>query len=460
MAMARPQTAGVPTGFKAALIVFVALTVVAMAFTIIMYTDQSNLQAAANRAQEQASQARKMQDEANSLLRAFARDVVGESTDDAAKIKDAITKGKETVLADPYLKDTNIPPDSALLTVLQEFHSAFSANAEALAATAAERDELNEKLAALNQRAEERDTQFAAAVAKLREDYTRIEQDSAADRDRRDELVRNLETKVEATARDAMDLLNKEREEKRQLEEKLQQEQKRSEELLAELARFKPRSDLPGVLQIADGSIVRAVPGDRIVYISLGRRDGLTPGMTFSVYSRFRGIPPDGKGKAAIEVANLFETTAECRITMTTPGEPIVEDDVIANPVYDRSRQFRFVVAGDFDLDFDGRIDDPGGRQVARLIQQWGGALAPAVDTRADFVVLGKTPPAPGNLPEGTTDETLRVRFAERTAAYEAFETVKKEAMALSIPILTRTQFLHFLGYVVPAHVQDDRPAL
>jgi hypothetical protein len=210
--------------------------------------------------------------------------------------------------------------------------------------------------------------------------------------------------------------------------------------LVTTLSKFRPSTDTINLLQITDGSVVQAVSGEQIVYIDLGLRDHIKAGMTFAVYSRIRGIPADGRGKASIRVNNVFETTSECQVNTTTAADPVVEGDVVANPVYDRNRQFNFVVSGDFDLTFDGKIDDPAGEQVRRMIKEWGGAIEPTVDTRTDFVVLGAAPTV------GVTAEEARKRF----------EAVKQEARSLGIPILTRTQFLNFVGFGVPRNVKDD----
>jgi hypothetical protein len=202
------------------------------------------------------------------------------------------------------------------------------------------------------------------------------------------------------------------------------------------------------LLQIQDGQIVQTVPDQRIAYINLGRSDHIKPGMTFAVYSRVKGIPADGKGKASVRVTNVFDTTAECEITTTNVGEPIVDGDVVANPVYDRNRQFNFVVAGDFDLDFDNKIEDPAGQQVSRMITEWGGNLQTAVDTRTDFVVLGAEPSIPAGQEGAVTAHQAEVR--------KQFETARQEARSLGIPVLTRSQFLHFVGFGVPRNAKDD----
>jgi len=51
------------------------------------------------------------------------------------------------------------------------------------------------------------------------------------------------------------------------------------------------------LLQIADGYIVQTVPGERLVYISLGRDGHVKPGMTFAVYSRVRAFRPTARAR-------------------------------------------------------------------------------------------------------------------------------------------------------------------
>jgi hypothetical protein len=228
-------------------------------------------------------------------------------------------------------------------------------------------------------------------------------------------------------------------------------------ELNDKLSRFQPGMDTISAEQIADGEVVRSVPVENIVYIGLGKRDHITPGMMFTVYSK----PRIGAGmheKATIEVRNIFDATSECRVTSNKEGEPILEGDVVANLVYDKNKHYRFVVAGNFDLDFDGRIDEPGGvggQEVAQMIERWGGQVVPTLDSSVDFVVLGSPPPAPIKLPTGATDEAKQ-RTVDQAKTRAAFDAIRSEAKSLSIPVLTRTQFLHFIGAQIPPRTPED----
>ena len=57
-------------------------------------------------------------------------------------------------------------------------------------------------------------------------------------------------------------------------------------------------------------------------------------------------------------------------------------------------------------------------------------------------------------------DEAAVERAAELARQSEAFESLMKEARALSIPVLTRTEFLHFVGYGLSAETPDDAAAM
>lgn len=147
---------------------------------------------------------------------------------------------------------------------------------------------------------------------------------------------------------------------------------------------------------------MRALPGDSLVHIDLGREDNVRLGMSFSVYSAEERIPADGRGKAHIEVVSVDRRTAECRVTTPpSPDNPILEGDSIGNIVLsrDRSKKQRFCIVGQFDIDFDGTADVRGPEAIAALVKRYGGEVVDHVDATTDYVVVGLEPPnAPSNL--------------------------------------------------------------
>lgn len=143
------------------------------------------------------------------------------------------------------------------------------------------------------------------------------------------------------------------------------------------------------------GRVLRALPGDSLVHIDLGRRDNVTLGMTFSVYSADERVPADGRGKANIEVVSLGERTAECRVTTPpSPDDPILEGDAVGNIILSRNKAKKpqFCIVGEFDVDYDGHVDLRGREAIAALVHRYGGEVVDEVTAFTDYVVLGLEP--------------------------------------------------------------------
>ncbi|HOQ84907.1 MAG TPA: hypothetical protein PLQ89_04240 [Phycisphaerae bacterium] len=459
---ARPPAAGNPTSLKVALVVFVVLTVASLGFDIYLFTGQEALVQRADAAAKQQQSAEQQLQETQAALESVAAAVFGSRTSDPVEIKaklDAMRAavfGKDTRQGDELqelLSQAKLRREDPLQTTLQSLHTDWLAKSRALAEREAECKQLKQNAEALTAEVKTVQDQFTAEAEKIRAQIADLEQQVAANRQAWDESVAKLRQQGQAESERASEQLAAERKQRQALEQQLAQNKSRIDELVSTLASFRPSADTTSLLQITDGHVIQTVPEQGIVYISLGARDHIKPGMTFAIYSRIRGIPADGKGKATIKVNNVFDTTSECSITTSNVGDPIVVDDVIANPVYDRNRKFNFVVAGDFDLDFDGKIDDPGGEQVRKMIQDWGGQIQSEVDTRTDFVVLGATPASPFATP-GSDDENDAA--SKQAEARKAFQAALQEAKSLGIPVLTRTQFLHFVGFGVPRNAKDD----
>jgi hypothetical protein len=143
------------------------------------------------------------------------------------------------------------------------------------------------------------------------------------------------------------------------------------------------------------GQVLRALPGDSLVHIDLGKEDNVTLGMTFTVYSADERVPIDGRGKAAIEVVSLGQKTAECRVTAPpSPDDPILEGDRVGNIILarEKGRKPQFCIVGGFDVDFDGSADARGAAMLAALVTRWGGVVVDSVDANTDYLVVGTEP--------------------------------------------------------------------
>ena len=467
MAMARPQPVGGSTGLKVAVIVFAALTVVSLGGTIYLYTLQEDLEDAAKRAREDAGKAKGAAAKQAGEYAEVAKDILGQKIDNAKGIRTALKEAQREILSEFPAAGEVAPRDGAsyfvLVDLITELTTHVSQQAEEFAQAASELADKTTELAEVQKALDAKEEELKQSKVDELKGREALSRESTEFREKMNKEIETLRKMRE----DDLQVIGEERDQEQQLrataEEELQQEKERNEKLLARLAQYKPAGgddDSMPMLQSKDGTIVRSLAAGDIVYIDLGQRDGVRRGMTFSVYSSTGGIPADGKGKATVSVNDVFETTSECQVTTQKPGDPVIAGDVIANSVFDKHRQFNFGVAGDFDLDFDGQIEDPGGTKVTQLIQRYGGKVVDQVDTATDFVVLGAPPPLPANLDPNEATEADLQRAEDMKKKRAAFKDTMAKAQALSIPILKRTRFLHFLGWALPKNASDDQPAM
>ena len=212
-------------------------------------------------------------------------------------------------------------------------------------------------------------------------------------------------------------------------------------------------------LQQADGEITQ-VPDDKTVYINIGQRQSVTPGLTFEVYDRAKGLPKlasakdingndldQPAGKASIEVQRVFPDFSQCKIVKTAPGQHIFARDLIENLIFDPHTKYNFYVFGDFDISQTGTPNPNDGELIRRLIRDWGGKLQTEVNVDTDFVILGKEPVIPVLTEEDRSNPPAQARYQEKVKELNAYQDVVSKAAALRIPPLNQNKFLYFVGF-------------
>lgn len=290
--------------------------------------------------------------------------------------------------------------------------------------------------------------QYESQVAALREDVQRLEKDKTEQLEAKDKQLGEIQAAATAQGEELQrmraDTANKDRE-TGLIIEKLTNTNRDLQGKIASSRQGGFRVD--DILRKADGKVLRAIPGSGIVYANLGAKDGVKPGMTFSVFSPTGERGEDYRGKGSIEIATVLEETCECRVARATPGRPILEGDILVNVAYERGRKPKFVVIGQFDLNHDGETDFDGPERIVAIIREWGGQVVAEVDESTDFVVAGTAPTPPATrtgAPAGgnVVDEMRATRERER-AAYDA--TIEK-ARARFIPVMGQSQFMFLTG--------------
>jgi hypothetical protein len=199
------------------------------------------------------------------------------------------------------------------------------------------------------------------------------------------------------------------------------------------------------VTRLTDGKVLKVQAEQNVCYIDLGEKDHITPGLTFSIYSSAGGVPEDGKGKAKIVVKNVFANTSECRIVESAKDDPIVDGDLIGNIIYSPTRNYNFVVEGDFDLYNTDKPDAAGTREVRTMIERFGGKLSDNVSVDTDFVVMGVEPERPAKPGADAPASDWQI-YKDKIAKYEHYKNVKSTAVSLQIPVLNTNRFIALTG--------------
>ena len=449
MAVARAQSGPVLTGVHIALIVFVVVTVASLVGLVLLYTHQEDLtqraegsDAGAKRAQEQASAEKQQFADLATLL-------VGDAQAEFAVIEKQLDTLRQQLLKTEGLPDRDTLAQASVLDALRQLATQYANKQAEMETTRAEYEACTAKRDELAKFVGEQEARFNEKTSELQTAYETLAAEASANRQEWQEKVDEFEQNLAKLKEEQAQALSRAQSDIEQKETKVADLEQKTDKLESDLAKFKPSHDPTSILRDADGEVLHVLADGSVAYINLGKNDRVTPGLTFAVYSPLGGIGSDGQGKATLEVTHVMRDTSECRVTMTTPGAAgvVVKGDLIANPVYDRNRTFTFVIAGDFDLDFDGKVDDPDAVKVKKLVMGWGGQVTDTINEQTDFVVLGLEPNGKDTAIEGEDPEATRIRIEERQKKVEAFRSYKEKAAALNIPVLTRTQFLHFIGY-------------
>lgn len=461
--MAKGQQLGF-TSVTVWMIVFVGLWLASTVFLVILYTGQEQLKEEAGRAREaKAKLISSAEERSIELLKAArsggptlvgllegaraesARLATGESADDPATVQGKLQQQLRTIQSERLVSDPesyeDLSYDEALTTLYQEFSATHGLKGDAeervgglqaevdrlVEANSQQKNELDKRATELGDLLAEEQAGRAQYRAERDEEIAKLKRDYDERRDRHNADL------TEARQRGTM------------LEERVALLQERLAAMQEKFGELMIGPDELSTARHADGRILTAVPGDNVVYVNLGRKDRLTRGLRFAVYSADTGIPPDGRGKAQIEVASISESSAECKILSVAPRQVILEGDLIANPIYDPDRPPRFLVLGDFDLDHDGSVDLGGTATIESMIEEWGGEVVTDLTALTDFVVIGRAPRRPRRAADASSEQAQR--FSAMQQLHDRYVSTIAGAKSLAVPIMTQEVFLNFLGY-------------
>lgn len=144
---------------------------------------------------------------------------------------------------------------------------------------------------------------------------------------------------------------------------------------------FREETVTQKVQETPDGEIIYVDEKDQTAYIDLGRKEGISKGVTFQVFRYGKGGVREHKGN--VVVRKVEENISMVGIVETkNPLDPLTKGDKIINPVYDRNKVRFFVVAG--------RLQKYSLDQASRVVAKLGGKVEREISAKTDFVVLGE----------------------------------------------------------------------
>lgn len=218
---------------------------------------------------------------------------------------------------------------------------------------------------------------------------------------------------------------------------------------LSRLEDIKPRPDIDVPAFEPDARIVKIDMETNVVYLDIGSDDHVYRGLTFSVYDKSAPIPEDGKGKAEIEIFYVGRNVSGAQINSSSTKNAIVSEDLVVNLIWDSKTSNRFVVAGDFDFDGDGRPERNGLEKIEQLIERWGGRIVDDISIETDFMVAGIRPPTPPkpSVEALELDPDAGQKYDIAMQKGQNYDMLLRQARELNVPVFNRKRFMHLTGY-------------
>jgi len=375
---------------------------------------------------------------------------VPETTSAEAKVNDVKTKVGNALTSAKEHIDIADPNTTGLVQIIGGLTAELENSKKAKLATQELLNDLQERFDSAAKTNSEKEQVLQDEKNKLQQQVNQIQAD-----------YNDLQVRLEQSTTEQVDTYRK------QLEEatanlktlnyellKTQADLKMAEDIMKraqqEVMVIKPPPDHEVLAHRPDGKIILIDDQAKVVHLNIGSKQHVYRGLTFTVYDRSGSIPKDGKGKAEIEVFDVAETYSAARITQSETKRPILQGDIVANLIWNTDKTNVFVVAGDFDLDNDGNLDQDAIGKIRALIEKWGGRVADTISIDTDFLVLGGQPQVPKQQPtfeERELDPGAMQRYEALLQRLNHYNQLQSQAQALWIPVFRYERFLYFIGY-------------
>jgi hypothetical protein len=205
--------------------------------------------------------------------------------------------------------------------------------------------------------------------------------------------------------------------------------------------RLEPLTKLPNEMAIS-GHIISLADSGRVAYCDLGKDDGILMGMTFSIMSPSEVGKEEAKPKGAARIVKILGHSSEMRIFPATGSEPVIVNDLLFNPIYDRTRRLHFVLVGKMDVNGDGSDQT---EALKSMIQKFGGKVDNQLSLQTDFLVVGEQPELRA-APAADASPEERQAYENSRKAFLDYSDAKAKADSTSIPVMNLNRFLGLTG--------------
>lgn len=266
---------------------------------------------------------------------------------------------------------------------------------------------------------------LAAETAKFGEERTRTQAE-------KDNLAKQIAANTTRAKADT-DKLAKERDgyvaQNTQLQSTITTQKERLEELQA------TQADL---FENPDGKITWVNQRQQLVWLNLGKSDGLLRQTTFSVYEHDENGVANAEPKARLEVVRIVgDHLAEARILEDQAANPILPGDVVHTPSWSPGQHIHFGLAGKIDVNKDGVSDFD---LVKNIIHINGGVID--AELREDGTRIG-------NLTVGTRYLVLGTSPDEKSSAkaIEEYTAIRQQATQTGTATIDVPKFLEMMGW-------------
>jgi hypothetical protein len=415
-------------GLQIAVIIFAMLTIILAVTTYIFYAQGQH--ALREKAQADAAAAAKQQEYDKLFYKARAMQMVlglggvGDPEVQLAKGKPGVGEDQEVNdLLATYKSDMGLVADQVAATEAKNYRTVANIlmgvvnkkNASVTDANTQSRDIQSKTTAALAA-GDARTKTFEEAAAKANSDKDTVTSDYAAARAAMEAEKAKIEQMLTATTKKASD--DNARFAK-MVADAQANENKARNTIEAQLKRLEELEVGTGDLfENPDGKITLASQRQRLVWLNLGRADGLMRQTTFAVYDHDENGVASAEPKGRIEVVEVTgDHTSEARILEDKASNPIVQGDIVHTPSWSPGQRIHFALAGKMDINGDG-LDDL--EMVKNIIRINGGVIDAemlpdgrregqlTVNTR--YLVLGATPDERDQANKNLLDSFTRIQ--------------------------------------------------